>query len=231
MDIYFVTIGKIGEKKTIKKVKPDNILISYYYWKNKSINKLINYLGYKPNIMLDSGAYSAWNKNQKININNYIEYIKNNIEFINNYIILDVIENPKQTLKNLKYMKNKGLNPIPVFHHGDKISKINKLKQYNDLIALGNTVPIKNKKHVARWVNQITKQFPDVDFHLLGSSSKNIIRKCPRLKSCDSTEYFMGAIFGRPKYIEGKINKAVYNMRKTLKINNKEKVEQLSLIQ
>ena len=59
MNIFFVTIGLRDEIDVIRKIKPRHILCSYWYFSKTSMSAFIDALGYKPKILLDSGAYSA----------------------------------------------------------------------------------------------------------------------------------------------------------------------------
>jgi len=103
------------------------ILISYVY--------LEPFLKFQPkyhyrNWCMDSGAYSAWNSGKQIDIDKYIatcHNIKAKDPTLVEIIALDVINDgktpkavtAKQSLKNALYMKEKGLDVIPVFHYGE----------------------------------------------------------------------------------------------------------------
>lgn len=230
MDLYFVSTNDVVEINCIKKVKPKGLMLSYWYWKKKNIKELINKIGYKPNIIVDSGAYTAWNQNKNVNINDYYRFLDENKDYINEYISLDIIGNPQKTYENYLKFITDGYKPMPVYHYNSDIDLLKKYLKITDRVCLGNTVPVKNKKIVANWVNSLIQKFPQVDFHLLGSTSKIIIKNCPRLKSCDSSTYIIGAVMGRPKHIETKLDRAVYNMKKIITYERECKTqEQLNL--
>jgi len=231
--IYFVSTDTKVENETIKKVKPEGILQSYYYFKNKSIKKWIEKIGYKPDIILDSGAFSAWSKNEEIDLQNYMKYIKENINFIEYFVVLDEIGNPEKTYENYKIMKNNNLNPKPVFHYGSKRKWLEKyIKEENEnFILLGGVAKMNKNKLIKNWVNRLCYKYNNVKFHLLGKTNHNIINNCP-IYSSDSSAYIMGAVFGNPKHIKGndlkdKVKRAVYNMKKTLRKNKKNKPYQI----
>ena len=216
-EIYFVTANVRAEVEAIKEIKPDCLLISYFYWKRRFLDKFIKKIGYKPKILLDSGAYSAWKQEKNISLFDYIDYIKENKDYIDEYIMLDVIGKPDITYKCYEIMKMEGLDPTPVYHHGEDVEYLEKfIEEGCDRIALGNTVPIRNKKKVAKWVNSIIKNYPNISFHLLGSSSKKVVQGCPELDSCDSSTYILMAINGHPEHIKTKTGRAKYQMRKIL---------------
>ena len=65
--------------------------------------------------MLDSGAYSAFRQGKKIDIDEYAEFIKVNGHNYDAKITLDVINDAKNTYRNWLYLRNKGVDVIPVY--------------------------------------------------------------------------------------------------------------------
>lgn len=214
MNIYFVCCNVAAEKEVIKQLKPEKLLLSYFYFKNKKLEEFVEELGYQPEILLDSGAYSAWSKSKNISPIDYMNYINSNHKYINKYITLDVIGEPELTIKYYEIMKLKNFNPIPVFHYGDHEDNLRLyIKEGCEYIALGNTVPIKDKTKVADWVNYLTDKYPNTHFHLLGSSSKKVTQNTD-LYSVDSSTWIMMAINGFPKEIKGKTRDAIVERAK-----------------
>ncbi|MGG0308312.1 hypothetical protein ABEY43_07140 [Priestia megaterium] len=221
MKIYFVATNNTADKEVIKIVKPKMLLLSYHYFKNIDLEEYKKELGYDPIVLLDSGAYSAWSKGKNISPIDFMNYISKNDDHIYRYIALDVIGDAEISYIYYKIMKLKGFNPIPVFHYGDDEKYLRLfIEDGNDYIALGNTVPIKDKKKVADWVNELINKYPDTKFHLLGSSSKKITQGT-NVYSCDSSSWIMMALNGYPKEIKGKtreakIERAIWQMTKTI---------------
>jgi hypothetical protein len=221
MKIYHVAVdSSTAELEALKEVKPPRLLLSYFYFKNKTLKDYVEKLGYKPEIMLDSGAYSAWTKGKGIALTDYMRYLNKNKEYIHHYVNLDVFGDNEMSYDYYKILKRKGYHPIPVVQYGQDDEYW--LQKYYDngekFIALGGTVPIKNKWEVSNWVRLLSWQYPDINFHLLGSSSRKIIDHCD-MYSCDSSTWFMQAVMGTPKHIKGKtreakIKRAIFNLRK-----------------
>lgn len=208
MNVYFVTIGIRSEMDIIKKVRPKHILCSYWYFSKKPMADFVSAIGYRPDILLDSGAYSAYAKKKEMNINEYMEYIRNNQDYISRYISLDVIGDSGQTKRNYWTMRECGLNPIPVVHYGEPADDVALYESLGaDTIALGNTVGIRDKDIVSKWCAELHKNYPNVNLHLLGSSSKKILEGNV-LSSCDSSAWYMMAVNGKPKTIPGKTREA-----------------------
>lgn len=222
MDIYFVTIGHKDELAVIKECKPKHLLLSYFYFKKREkIENLIAAIGYKPKILLDSGAYSSMNKGMDLSVTAYIKFVKECSDLVDNYIQLDVFEKEYITKCYYDIMKSEGLNPIPVFHFGFSEDLLQYfVEQGEKYIALGGTVPIANKRKVAEWLKFYTWVYPDIKFHLLGSFSHNILDTCD-LASVDASSWVMQAVNGKPKHVYGKKKKMAYNMKNLIEYEEK----------
>lgn len=225
MTLYFVVTGNKEELEVVRELKPKSILLSYWYFKSKSLSEFCSQLGYKPNILLDSGAYSAFTKNKTINILDYMRFISDNSNEITEYISLDVIGDSDLTTAFYNIMRTKGYTPIPVYHYGEDDCV---LKYYlscgEKRVALGGTVPIRNKALVAEWCTALHTTHPTVDFHLLGSTS-HVVLESLSVKSCDSSSWYMMAVNGFPKEIPGKsrnakIERAKYQMKKLMELSS-----------
>jgi hypothetical protein len=221
MNIYHVAVdSSTAELESLKEVKPPRLLLSYFYFKNKPLNEYIEKLGYQPDIMLDSGAYSAFTKGKGIALTDYMKYIEENKEYITHYFSLDVIGDSEMSYWYYSIMKEKGFDPLPVYHYGSDEKWLKKYIKESIYIGLGGTVPEKSKSKVSDWVRMITWEYPETDFHLLGSTSDKIIDTCD-IASVDSSSWFMQAIMGSPKHIKGrtreaKIKRAKYNLKREL---------------
>lgn len=230
VDVYFVTAGNPQELDVIERVKPRCILVSYFYFRNKNLGDIIKRIGYKPKIMLDSGAFSAYRRGRPVNLEEYMNYIKKNKEHLDGYITLDVLVeggegdlkykgDSKTTKENFVRMKEEGLNPIPVFHYKEDEKHLEfYVNRGEKRIAIGGTVPERDKGKVADWFRLLPILYKGIDFHLLGSSSLKIIDTCD-VKSVDSSTWIMQAVKGLPRHIPGNARKdrtkrMIWNMRK-----------------
>ena len=209
MKVYFVTTGLWEEIQVIKKVRPPRLLCSYWYFKNRPLADFCQELGYRPEILLDSGAYSAFTKGKNVNLLDYMDYINANRWHIERYLSLDVIGDEHLTFLIYLLMKSHGMNPIPVVHYSRGALEV--LRRYalnrEKRIALGGTVPIRDKEAVASWCVDMKRAHPTASLHLLGSSSKKILQS-EALASCDSSTWYLQAINGRPNTIPGKSREA-----------------------
>lgn len=228
MEFYFVATSDKNKTEipVIKELKPNNLMLSYHYFKNIKLSEFIKVIGYKPRIILDSGAYSAWSQGKEINLEKYTQYIEDNKEYIYRYMTLDKLGDTEKSFEVYEEMKNRGLNPIPVFHYlGDEKVLEKYINNGETFIALGGTVPIKSKGKVAEWVRMVSWLYPEVDYHLLGSASRKILDHCD-ISSADAATWIIGALNGLPKTIKGncetsRILRAAENMKKYISLFDK----------
>lgn len=99
------------------------------------MRQVLNFLNKPPiyNMLLDSGAFSAWRLGQPINLNEYCDFLLENQDWIGHSVALDVI-NPgdpeaaaRESYNNYLYMRKRGLDPIPVFHVGEDVVWLKRL--------------------------------------------------------------------------------------------------------
>jgi len=155
----------------------------------------------KINLFLDSGAFSAFTQNQKIDIQEYIKFIKQNEEHIEIYANLDVIGDAEGTLKNQNIMEKAGLDPIPTFHFGEDVEYLRYYLKNYDHIALGGMVPISNVD-LQGWLDDIFGNYicdksgmPTVKVHGFGMTAFTLMWRYPWY-SLDSTSWLMTARMG-----------------------------------
>lgn len=203
MILYYAGMNR--EKKalfTAVKNGCRHLMLSYYFDKD-NITQLMRYRKLGLHIFMDSGAYSAWTKNVQIDIDKYIEFIKNN--HIGKYIVLDVVGDPVQTYKNLKYMESKGLQPIPVFHFGSDFKYLQQLVDENYYyICLGGTA-YTNTLNKINFFDQCFKNFPNTYFHGLGMSQIRLMSMYPWF-SLDSTTWLNGRKYNKEITLNGQKN-------------------------
>lgn len=162
----------------------------FNYFKEANMNKPIK-------IFLDSGAYSAWTQNIKIDIKDYIEFIKKYKDHLEVYAVLDSIGDPKATFANQMLMERAGLTPLPCFHYGEDVKWLQKyLDRGHDYIALGGMVPIPNKE-LYQWLDFLFTDLltnadgiPKVKVHGFGMTSFDLMLRYPWY-SVDSTSWII----------------------------------------
>lgn len=170
-------------------------------------------------LLMDSGAFSAWNNNQEINLDEYIQYCTDNLDAIDNIVALDVIPGKPgykdipleereaaaaQGYENYQYMIKKGLDPqkvIVVFHQGDHFHWLERLRDdgvpYIGLSpANDRTTPEKMK-----WLDECmyyatdSRGFPLQKWHGFAVTSVALMKRFPWY-SVDSATWIKFAAYG-----------------------------------
>lgn len=157
---------------------------------------------------LDSGAYSAWTRGTVIDLDEYCEFIKANIEQIDVYASLDVIpgrpgqiaserernEAAEQSWWNYLYMREEGLDPLPVYHYGEAERFLDRMLEYGcDYIGIGGLVGVPADRRIM-WLDPLFERltdsqgYPLVKTHGFGMTSIPLIFRYPWY-SVDSTTW------------------------------------------
>jgi hypothetical protein len=207
-----------GELEQMVKVGT-SVLGSFY--DRRGLNKLLE-LKYKGVwIMLDSGAFTWWNKNVGTSKDvkdvigtdwsrgsgfekykrEYIDWLKKFGSFIDVYVTLDVIFDPGRTWAVWKEMREEGLSPVPVVHYGTDYRLVEKyLEEGVKYIGTGGLVG--GRKVISQWMDGIFKNFVKVDgeepfpkVHIFGAVTPDVFKRYP-LYSADSTGWKKYCAYG-----------------------------------
>lgn len=185
-----------------------SMLISFYY--DQSFDKFKEHM-MKPTdlrFFVDSGAFSAWNSGKEIDLDEYCEFVRHNIEQIDVYANLDAIPGEKgrlatpaereqaaaQSWETYLYMREQGLDPIPVFHCGEDFKWLQQMLDYGcTYIGLGGMVGItreQRKQWLDRCFTMLTNPdgSPIVKTHGFGMTAIPLIFRYPWY-SVDSTAW------------------------------------------
>lgn len=164
-----------------------NVLVAYPYL-NKSLQ---TYLQDKNdiNLLLDSGAFTAWKAGQVIEIDDYCKFIDNLPIKPWKYFALDVVGNPQKTMENYEIMLKRGYKPIPIFTRGEDISVLEDYYKTSDLVGVGGLVGTKKNK---AFVNALMKKINKRKVHWLGFTNIKYI-KFYKPYMCDSSSWLTGS--------------------------------------
>ncbi len=167
---------------------------------------------WKPDIFLDSGAFSAYTKGLTIDLQEYMDFISTYADAIKVYANLDVIGDPKATLKNQKKMEQAGFSPIPCYHCGEPIKYLEYYLDNYEYIALGGMVG-QGMRNLLCWLDDLfsgpicdADGLPRVKVHGFGITSLTILKRYPWY-SVDSTSWVMTSRTGGiivPVLVSGK---------------------------
>lgn len=151
------------------------------------------------NVILDSGAFSAFKQKKEVNIQDYIDFILKNRHMLTFYANLDVIGDSEKTWQNQKMMESAGLSPLPVFHMNEDLLYLDRCMKY-EYFALGGMVAKsvsteKKRSFLDVCFSRICDKegLPTRKVHGFGMTVPSLIARYP-FYSCDSTSW---AIYGK----------------------------------
>lgn len=122
-------------------------LLSWPYINRSTLNRYRNNIketGLPKSVMLDSGAFTAWTKGIKLNLDEYSEFAQSSLDLFDFVVCIDVLPSFKgdksahrlckefeisaeKSWENAEYLLSTGLtkrNLIPVFHQGENIKHL-----------------------------------------------------------------------------------------------------------
>lgn len=188
--------------------KPISLLVSFFYiegWKKH--RKLC-----KPaKLMLDSGAYSAWNANKMIDLEALTEESKRS-EW-NEAISLDVIGDPEKTWRNTVWQLEQGAPVYPVFHIGEPWEYLERYCEQFPKVGLScrfGETPTESTK----WIEQcFARQWPH-RFHSFGWVKEKMLMTYP-FDSADTSSWLrrptcwgIWNTYGKVQGLRGTVNLA-----------------------
>ena len=150
------------------------------------------------NVIIDSGAFSVWNKGEEIDIDDYLKFCLNKSKeytFVNLDVIpprgsskKDIEKCIEQGYENYIYLNDKLPNVMPVYHSGENLSWMKKYMDHTDYIGVGfgNNRHEKDRRVFLNEVFSITQTEHKV--HGLGYSSFEGLTIFP-FYSVDSISY------------------------------------------
>lgn len=150
------------------------VLASYAYLKNKP--DFVNSLVRDPDLdlLIDSGAFTAFHSGKPIQLADYIDFIRRHK--VKNYFTLDVIGDAEATREQYLDMLAEGLKPIPIFTRGAPIEHLAEYAKTSDFIALGGvSLKVENTLGYVSWFMQEAAKYPKLKVHWLGWSDHDMV--------------------------------------------------------
>jgi len=172
-----------------------SVLYSYAYLKNQEyLEKVLLELsaeGYI-NLMVDSGAFTAYKSGNPIDLKAYIEACKRYDGKVWQYVALDVVFRPEDTFDNLNKMAVAGLKPMPVLVNGVDVSLTKELKKFSEYVCVPGGTLTKGD-YMRQRFQQVAKY--GVKIHGLGYMKFPEMYQLP-LYSIDSSTWADGRMYG-----------------------------------
>jgi hypothetical protein len=163
-------------------------------------------------LMLDSGAYSAFTQGAQINLKEYTEFLRQNKALIFKPVCLDVID-PKDPevaaalgYKNFLYMREGYVDAMPVYHVRENRNWLDQMLKETDFIGLSAT-SIVTYKETHEWYRSVWTYLTDSEgnayarHHAFGDATPRTMFDYPWY-SLDSTTWVMQAGRGGIAYLD-----------------------------
>ena len=74
--VYFGLAPNTAELEAVRLAKPACLLVSYAYWKHKRLDWLIERIGYRPRIFVDSGAFTFYNQGTNTHFGDFMDFFQ-----------------------------------------------------------------------------------------------------------------------------------------------------------
>ncbi len=210
------TVASPKQAKKIEQLfKEGHKLHSFFHW--TGLEKEWSEVNIKNGVdlMLDSGAHSLYNEHVMKKpkhernydwseteefweyVDSYAEFVKEHEHLLTCYVNVDVILNPEQSWKVLKYLEKKhGLSPLPVIHHGADEKWVKKhINAGYDYIGLGGPRLGSTSAQYTKWADKMfdvicgqSSRLPLVKVHGFAMTSLSLMLRYPWW-SVDSTTW------------------------------------------
>tara|TARA_Y100000401_G_scaffold106969_1_gene100921 strand:- start:1969 stop:2883 length:915 start_codon:yes stop_codon:yes gene_type:complete len=151
-----------------------NILVAYPYFKKEVFDSLKSRRPDEFRLIVDCGAYTAWNLGTEISLEDYCAFLKtlpSEWEIV--ITQLDVVGNPTRTYENWHRMLDKGIDATPVFTRGADLKYLEEFYDYSDLVLLGGVGRSRAWKNYLVWFMN-NNQGRDV--HWFGITESNLLK-------------------------------------------------------
>lgn len=226
-DFYFTGVDYKSEIADYLIQQPGACLLLSQLNERSNLNKWIERLKNEPSelkLFVDSGAFSAWTKGKKIDVDEYISFINLNKDYLTICASVDTIpgaprssvlpseeeiaKSAEGTWQNFLYMRSK-MDDVDkllwTFHAGEPWEFLERALQYTDdrgpikYIAFGGLVG-KNREIIKSFADkafEIIRKYNrnDLKIHAFGMTRLDFLKEYP-FTSADSTSWLQHANYG-----------------------------------
>lgn len=152
-----------------------------------------------PQLFLDSGAFSAWNKGAPIDLAAYVAFVREYHAIFDVVAALDVIGDGPASLNNwiaMMYALPELADKImPVFHEGDDVALLDQYVAGGGNVGLGRTAGRRNEDKTFEFYDLAFNRYPLARFHAFGNSNPKTLEPYP-FHSFDSTTWERDSAYG-----------------------------------
>ena len=166
-------------------------------------------------LILDCGAYTTWRKGKVIDLPRYIKFIQKHQAYLTAYVNLDVIPGAVGVVptadqveasaeagwKNLLTMRKEGLDPMPVFHMGERMGWLDQMIDSGCEYIGISPANDRTTDQKQAWLDEVfgrlcgSNGFPKVKTHGFGVTALPLLYRYPWY-SADSLTWVLIAAYG-----------------------------------
>ena len=186
-----VAVGAVRSKRPLR------ILISYHYYKNADVGKLLDEcFDDRPiDVFCDSGAYSALTQGEAIDPQTYIDWVNRWPGRFSAIAGPDVIGDPvaSATATELMLKQVDHAPVLPTFHVGEDWKWLDRCLAMSKYIAFGGMVPYTRRRNLlGSWITKAFRVVPDeTRVHGFGLTTWPLLTRFPWY-SVDSSSWTSG---------------------------------------
>jgi hypothetical protein len=197
---------------------PRRLMTYYYHGHRRSAPTDEVWAMAGKDMFLDSGAYSAYTKSERIDLASYIDFVKETRDLWRLVAALDVIGDHEATWRNYLAMRDAGLdNVLPTFHYGEPWSMLEEMLSVAPYMAFGGLVGASEGAQRA-WLDDVWNRAvdphtrrPRIGVHGFGMTTIGLMLRYP-WASVDSTSWLMGSIYGGcVLYVDGQLTRLKFS--------------------
>jgi hypothetical protein len=173
------------------------LLASYAYLrKDKRFADIMREATKCSDVMIDSGAFSAYWSGVPITLDEYMRFLSDWPTPRAGYIALDVLMNFPQSMENLRIMRDNGFDPMPVLTEDARAEQISELNSKRICLAGGPKQP--NAWYIPRLRKVRGIVGDDTALHGLAfTRGRSMMFARSSLNSSDSSSYLQSTRYGR----------------------------------
>ena len=210
MNLYFAC--QPAHRDYLATEQVPNILISYVHG-YKGIRKVVDDINPK-NLIIDSGAFSAWTVGEYIDIDNYAKvclelmktYPGKEMHFVNLDMIpgspgrkptaTEIEYSAQKSWDNMLYLEDKGIPVMNVYHQHEELKWLERLMEHQEYFGVSPANDLTPKKRMV-WLDQAFSIIRDTrKTHGFGATARSLLERYPWF-SADSTSWMAPVRYGK----------------------------------
>ncbi len=201
MKAYFA----VGDATTaIRMLAGHRALISYAYvgtpW--VPIQHLPKLVEVTTDLMIDSGAFTAWKQERPIVLDDYVAWLLEDAPAHSLAISLDIIGDADASVANWERIRSEAPSLasklMPVWHEGDPVEHLDDYVRHAPVVGLGRVEGRRSEQKTLEFYDAAFNRCPDAAFHALGNANPEQLEHYP-MASFDSTGWQRDAGYSAAK--------------------------------